>query len=102
MVGSTSALFNGETKNAGSGFAGGWVGAPSAASASALGYDMSLAWTVGTHGPVTGQQLYGVDNGTTSLSSNCTGAAYSLLTTLASASTAAYTDSSRGTLGTDG
>jgi hypothetical protein len=102
MVGSTSALFNGETKNAGSGFAGGWVGAPSAATASALGYDMSLAWTVGTHGPVTGQQLYGVDNGTLSTGSNCTGAAYGLLATLASAGTAAYTDASRATLGTDG
>jgi len=99
MVGSTSALFNGETKNAGSGFAGGWVGAPSAASVSALGYDMSLAWTVGTHGPVTGQQLYGLNNGT---DSDCSGAVYGLLTTLASASTAAYTDANRGTLATDG
>jgi hypothetical protein len=98
-IGSTSALFNGETKNAGSGFAGGWVDPPTAASANALGYDMSLAWTPGTHGPVTGQQLYGVDNGT---SSNCTGAAYALIATMASAGTAAYTDSSRATLGTDG
>jgi hypothetical protein len=48
---------------------------------------------------VTGQQLFGVDNGT---SSNCTGAAYTLLATLASASTAAYTDASRGTLANDG
>jgi hypothetical protein len=99
MIGSTSALFNGETKNAGSGFAGGWVDPPTAASANALGYDMSLAWTVGTHGPVTGQKLYGVDNGT---SSNCTGAAYALIATLASAGTASYTDSNRATLATDG
>jgi hypothetical protein len=99
MIGSTSALFNGETKNAGSGFAGGWVDPPTAATANALGYDTSLAWTVGTHGPVTGQKLYGVDNGT---SSNCTGAAYSLIATLPSASTAAYTDTNRATLATDG
>jgi hypothetical protein len=99
IVGTTTALFNGETKNAGSGFAAGWVDPPTAASASALGYDMSLAWTPGTHGPVTGQQLYGVNNGT---SSNCTGAAYGLLATMALATTATYTDASRGTLATDG
>ena len=98
MVGSTSALFNGETKNAGSGFAGGWIDPPGAATATATGYDMALAWTAGTHGPVTGQTLSGVDNGT---NSNCTGAAYSSITTL-SAATASYTDSSRGSLGTDG
>lgn len=99
VVGSTSALFLGETTNTGSGFSGGWVDPPSAAAATAVGYDMSLAWTVGTHGPVTGQQLYGIDNGT---SSNCTGAAYVLIATMASASTATYTDASRATLGTDG
>ena len=60
---------------------------------------MALAWTPGTHGPVTGQQLFGVDNTT---SSNCTGAAYGLLATMASATTAAYTDASRGSLATDG
>ena len=99
IVGTTSALFNGETTNTGSAFAGGWVGAPTAGSVNALGYDMSFAWTVGTHGPVTGQQLWGVNNGT---SSNCTGAAYASLATMASAITATYTDASRATLATDG
>jgi hypothetical protein len=94
ILGTTSALFNGETRNANSAFAGGWVGAPSAATATAAGYDMSLAWTVGTHGPVTGQQLFGVDNATNPV---CTGAAYSLLATMATAATATYTDASRGT-----
>lgn len=93
IVGSTSAVFTAQTKNAASGFAGGWVGAPSAGTVAASGYDMQLAWTPGTAGPVTGQQLQGVDNGT---SSNCTGAAYGALTTLASASTSSYTDASRG------
>jgi hypothetical protein len=93
-IDSTFALFNGQTQNANSAFAGGWVGAPTAATATAVGYDMSLGWTPGTHGPVTGQQLHGVDNGT---NSNCTGAAYSLLATMATASTATYTDASRGT-----
>ena len=98
-IGDTLALFNGETQNAGSTFAGGWVGAAASPTATASGYDMGLAWTPGTHGPVTGQQLYGVDNTT---SSNCTGAAYALIATLALPTTAAYTDSSRGTLATDG
>jgi hypothetical protein len=102
VVGTTFALFNGETQNANSAFAGGWVGAPSAATATASGYDVALAWTVGTHGPVTGQQLYGVDNTT---NSNCTGAAYALLTTTPTtlaAATATYTDPSRGTVSNDG
>ena len=98
-IGDTLALFNGETQNTNSTFAGGWVGAAAGATATASGYDMGLAWTPGTHGPVTGQQLYGVDNGT---NSNCTGAAYALLATMALPTTAAYTDSSRGTLATDG
>jgi hypothetical protein len=98
-IDSTFALFNGQTQNANSAFAGGWIGAPAAATVAASGYDMSLAWTPGTHGPVTGQQLYGVDNGT---NSNCTGAAYSLLATMAAASTATFTDPSRGTAANNG
>jgi hypothetical protein len=98
-VGTTFALFNGETSNPNSAFAGGWVGAPSAATATASGYDMSLAWTAGTHGPVTGQQLNGVDNGT---NSNCTGAAYSLITGSLTATATSYTDASRGTSGSNG
>lgn len=98
-LGNTLALFNGETQNPGSTFAGGWVGAAAIPTATASGYDMALAWTPGTHGPVTGQQLYGVDNTT---SSNCTGAAYGLLATMASAATASYTDASRGSLASDG
>lgn len=99
VIGTTFALFNGETTNLNSTFAGGWVGAPSAATATASGYDVGFAWTPGTHGPVTGQQLFGVDNTT---NSNCTSAGYTLLATLASASTATYTDASRGTLANDG
>ncbi len=89
----TFAFLDGQTVNAGSVFAGGWIGPATGATATASGYDTSLAWTAGTHGPVTGQKLYGVDNTTTA---NCTGVTYSLLATLASASTAAYTDSNRG------
>jgi hypothetical protein len=89
----TFAVFNGETENTGSTFAGGWVGVPNSPAATVSGNNVSLTWTPGTHGPVTGQQLYGVDNGT---NSNCTGAAYALLATLASATTSTYTDG-RGT-----
>ncbi len=99
LVGSTFGLFNSETKNNASAFAGGWIDPPSSLAASASGYDVNLTWTPGTHGPVTGQKLYGVDNGT---NSNCTGAAYALISTLPSASTASTTDASRGTLANDG
>jgi hypothetical protein len=102
VVGTTFALFNAETTNANSTFAGGWVGAPSAATATATGYDVALAWTVGTHGPVTGQQIFGVDNTT---NPSCSGAAYSLLTTTPAtlaAATATYTDPSRATVANNG
>lgn len=99
LVESTFGIFNAETRNNASTFAGGWIDPPTALTASASGYDVNLAWTPGTHGPVTGQKLYGVDNGT---NSNCTGAAYALISTLPSASTASTTDASRGTLANDG
>jgi hypothetical protein len=92
VVGSTVAVFNGETQNASSTFAGGWIDPPSTFTATATGYDVSLGWTPGTHGPVTGQQLNGVNNGT---SSNCAGAGYSAASTLSSAA-ATFTDSNRG------
>jgi hypothetical protein len=102
LIGVTSASFSGETKNAGSGFAGGWIDVASAGTAVAGGYDMTLNWTTPTtptHGPVTGQKLTGVDNGT---NSDCTSAAYGALATLASATTNTYSDLSRATLATDG
>jgi hypothetical protein len=92
VVGSTVAIFNGETQNASSTFAGGWIDAPSTFTATASGYDVALGWTPGTHGPVTGQQLNGVNNGT---NPNCTGAGYLPVSTLSS-SAAAYADSNRG------
>jgi hypothetical protein len=98
IVGSTFALFNGETQNAASTFAGGWIGAPTGATAVASGYDMSLAWTPGAHGPITGQTLNCVDNNT---NSNCTGAAYAFLIS-GPAATAAYTDPSRGSASSNG
>jgi hypothetical protein len=95
----TFASFVGETQSAGSTFAGGWIGAPSTPTATASGADVAFAWTPGTHGPVTGQQLAGVDNGT---NADCTGAAYASLATMASASTATYTDPSRATASNNG
>jgi hypothetical protein len=90
VVGTTSALFNGETQNAASSFAGGWVDAPSAVSATPSGYDVKFTWTPGTHGPVTGEQVWAAPtNGT---NPNCTGAGYALLATLASAGTTSYND----------
>ena len=92
VVGSTFALFNGETKNARSAFAGGYVAQSTGATATPSGYDVALGWTPGTQS-VTGQQVLGVDNGQ---SSNCTGAAYASITTFANNTTATYTDSNRG------
>jgi hypothetical protein len=92
-VGSTFAFLDGQTQNAGSVFAAGWIGAPTGATATVSGYDVSFGWTPGTTGPVTGQKLLGVDHTT---NANCTGVTYSALATLASATTSTYTDSNRG------
>jgi hypothetical protein len=93
VIGTTFALFNGETSNANSAFAGGWIGPPTAATATATGYDVAFAWTPGNHGPINGQQLLGKDNGT---DSNCNGAALDPLASITAPPTAAYTDSNRG------
>jgi hypothetical protein len=101
VVGTTSALFNGETQNAASSFAGGWVDPPSSLVATPSGYDVNFTWTAGTHGPVTGEQVWAAPtNGT---NPNCTGAAYSLLATLATAGTTSYNDTRPpGTAANDG
>ena len=98
IVGSTFALFNGETQNAGSSFAGGWIGAPTAFTATPNGNDVALAWTPGNHGPISGQTLNGADNGT---NPSCTGAAWAPITSVSTA-TAAYNDASRGNGGNNG
>jgi hypothetical protein len=70
-------------------FAGGWVGPPTGlATPTPSGYDAALSWTPGTHGPVTGQQVWAVDNGT---SSTCPSSGFTLAATVPSASTSAYT-----------
>jgi hypothetical protein len=93
IVGSTFAIFNGETQNAASSFAGGWIDPPASVAATASGYDVGFTWTPGTHGPVTGQTLYWANNTT---SSNCTGAGYTAIAPSFTAALAAYTDSNRG------
>lgn len=93
-VGSTLALYDASTENATSTFSGGWVGPPTGATATPEGNDVALSWTAGTQ-QVTGQKLFGEDKGT---SESCTSVpAPTLSTTLASASTSAYKDESRGT-----
>lgn len=98
VVGGTWAVFNGQTKNAGSVFSDGWLSPAAAGTVAASGWNMNLAWTPGAVG-LNGQQLWGVDN---NLNSNCTGAGYASLTTLASAATAAFTDTARGNAGNNG
>lgn len=80
--------FTAETQ-AGATFAGGWIGpATSLAAPTPSGYDAGLSWSPGTHGPVTGQQVWALDNGT---SSTCPSTGYTLAATMALASTNSYT-----------
>lgn len=80
--------FTAETQ-AGATFAGGWIGpATSLAAPAPSGYDANLSWTPGTHGPVTGQQVWALDNGT---SSTCPASGFTAAATMASASTSTYT-----------
>lgn len=98
LAGGTFALYEGATENAGSTFAGGWIGAATGLTATPEGYDVALKWTPGTHGPVTGQKLYGVDN---EASSTCTEAP-TLISRLESGTTSSYNDESRGNATNDG
>jgi hypothetical protein len=80
--------FTAETQGSAT-FAGGWIGpATGLAAPTPSGYDAVLNWTPGTHGPVTGQQVWAVDNGT---SSTCPSSGFTLAATTASASTSTYT-----------
>ena len=97
-VGGTFAIWDGETTNKDSAFAAGWVGPPTGlGTPTASGYGASLAWTPGTHGPVTGQQLSSVDGGT-GARARC--GTYAVAATMASASTSTYT--ATGTIGANG
>src|SRR6478672_6760577 len=98
-VGTTFAFFDGETSNGNSAFAGGWIDPPTALTATPSGYDAVLNWAPGTHGPVTGQQLYGVNNLT---NSNCTGAAYATIGSALTTAATTTTDASRGTAANNG
>jgi len=90
-VGGTFAIWDGETTNAGSAFAAGWVGpATSIGTPAPSGYGASLTWTPGTDGPVTGQELDSVDGGT-GASASC--GTYGLAATMSSATTSSYTAS---------
>lgn len=89
-LGVTLASFTAVTRNDTSTFASGWVGPATSLSVTPSGYDGQLGWVPGTHGPVTGQQLWGYDNGS---SSSCPSVGYTQLSTLGSASTSSYTDS---------
>jgi hypothetical protein len=96
----TFAAFNGETTNNASSFAGGWVAAASAASATASGTAMNLAWTVGTPASsFTGQTVKSADN---NANPNCSGAAFTTRTTFANTTTASYVHSGAATAGTNG
>jgi hypothetical protein len=89
-LGTTFAVFNGETENAGSAFALNWVTAPSGASAIQSSDDVDLRWTVG-HG--TAQELDIVDNGS---NSDCDGVDYSSGDTVSlGAGDDSYTDTDR-------
>ncbi|HEX7083626.1 MAG TPA: hypothetical protein VF186_05895 [Gaiellaceae bacterium] len=92
-IGSTFAVFNGETTNAGSVFAAGWIGAPSAPATTVSGANVTLTWTPGAHGPITGQQLLGADNGN---SSSCSSPTYGTIGSTLSATATSTTDTGRG------
>lgn len=87
-VGGTLAVFTAQTQNATGTFAAGWIGPATNLSLTPSGYDASLLWTPGSHGSVTGQELWGYDNGS---ASSCPSSGYTDLGALASATTSTYT-----------
>ncbi len=97
-TGVTSALFNAQTKNTGSAFAGGWVAAATPAAPTLSGANVNLSWTPGAQG-VAAQRLYWADNGT---SSTCTAPTFSALGGALPAATTSATDTGRGSGSTNG
>jgi len=97
-TGLVSALFNAETSNAGSAFAGGWVASATGPAATVVGPDVSLSWTPGTPG-VAQQQLSWADNGT---SSSCGSPAWTALGSTLAAGTGSAVDAGRGAGATNG
>lgn len=96
-VGGTYAVFVAEAGNQTSTFAGGWIGRPTGlGTPTPSGYDVQFAWTPATHG-LTGQQLWAYDNGAQT-PHTCSGATYTQLSTMASATTSSYTQSNTSTL----
>jgi hypothetical protein len=96
IVGSTFALFNGETTNAGSQFAVGWIPIPTAMKAAQSGYTITPSWTPGAGTPtVTTQKVYYFDAGATSTCPDVGSASYTLLSTFNNNTTATYTDTNR-------
>jgi hypothetical protein len=97
IVGTTFAYLNGETQNPSSSFAAGWVAGASSGTATVAGSDVQLNWTPPPSGGEDTETLKGADNGS---NSNCTGAAYSSVATVASTnatalSTSSYIDANR-------
>ena len=89
--GTTLASFSAQTQNNPSTFAGGWIGAATGPfTVTPTGYGATLGWNHATHG-LDGQQLYGLDNGTTA---TCPSSGYTSLATMSPPLTNAYTDSS--------
>jgi hypothetical protein len=85
--------FSAETQTKTSTYAGGWLDAPTALQAPAVsGYGATLTWTPGTH-DLSGQALYGTDQGTTS---SCTGATYATQYATGLSKTLGSTTDSRG------
>ncbi len=90
LIGSTFALFSAETQNANSTFAGGWIDAPTALTATPSAYAVNLRWTHMASPPsVAAQDIYGVDNGT---NPDCSGAVYSTLIASLVRGTGSYND----------
>jgi hypothetical protein len=94
-VPSTWALFNAETENASSGFAGGWLAAPTfnTATVSTNSNSAALAWAVSTHGPGSGsgqgQLILGTPTATNGTGTSCPTTGYTTVNTPAATATSA-------------
>jgi hypothetical protein len=88
-VGGTFASWSSQTENRTGTFAAGWIGPATNLTFSPSGSDAGLSWTPGTHGSVTAQTLYGLNDGS---SSSCPASGYSSIAAMPSTSTTTYTD----------
>jgi hypothetical protein len=95
-IGSTFAVFNAETENASSAFAGGWLDTPTTLAVATSGSTATLTWNAGTHGSTSEvESISGAATATNGTSTTCPTTLSAIATPAWTTGTDTYTDTGR-------